>query len=59
MRSVAGRGLNLAEYVTAINLTALLYRLCVANILVDFGQSFDRVPARCGKATASYSIAVQ
>jgi hypothetical protein len=59
MRSVAGRGLNLAEYVTAINLTALLYRLCFANTLVGCGQSFDRVPARYGKATASCSIAVQ
>jgi hypothetical protein len=37
MRSVAGRGLNLPEYVTAINLTVLLYRLCVANTLVDCG----------------------
>jgi len=59
MRSVAGRGLNLAEYVTAINLTALLYRLCFANTLVGCGQPFDRVPARYGKATASRSIAVQ
>jgi hypothetical protein len=38
MRSMASRGLNLPEYVTATNPAASLHRLCIANTLVECGE---------------------
>ena len=49
MRFMAGRGFEFARVCDSYQLSCIALCFYLANTLVDYGQSFDRVPTRCGK----------